>query len=261
MRPHRLTDRQFWGDSVEEQPVHERLRSARISLGQSIGPMAKLSGQRVEWLQAIEAGRFSELPRGIYARSAVRAYAAALHLDADEILRSIEPMLPAVEDPIGAMRRLNGISAAPLARDAVERPSSTPPDWRLLVSAIIDAAAMTAGLLVLVTCLVATGLPMAALDRGAAGPLFVVMMLLAGLYFIVLGGIAGHTLGEYVTGGHAAGAHAHLDLRGIAVRTRDTILRDVYFVERLGEWIGRTTATNLHWPVASYHSTAQTESK
>jgi transcriptional regulator with XRE-family HTH domain len=235
---------------VSEQAVHERLRLARVARGQSIESMADRSGLRVDWLRAIEAGRFSDLPAGVYARSAVRAYAAALQLNVNEILLLSAPLLPGVEDPIMAMRRLNGIAEAPLKPERVEAPSSPTPDWRTIASSAIDAAVMAFGLLVLVTCIIAMGLPMAALDRAAAGPIFGVMLLLATLYYVVFGGIVGQTVGELLTGGHASPDPARLDLRAVAMRTQHALLRESYFVEHLGEWVGRTTAANWHWPLA-----------
>jgi len=212
--------------------------------------MAERSGLRVDWLRAIEAGRFSDLPSGVYARSALRAYASALKLNVNEILLLSGPLLPGVEDPITAMRRLNGIAEAPLKHERVAARSSATPDWRAIAASAIDAAVMAFGLLVLVTCTIAMGLPMAALDRAAAGPIFAVMLLLATLYYIVFGGIVGQTVGELLIGGHAAPDRERLDLRTVAMRTQQALLRESYFVEQLGAWVGRTTAAYWHWPLA-----------
>jgi transcriptional regulator with XRE-family HTH domain len=235
---------------VSEQTVHERLRLARVARGQSIESMAERSGLRVDWLRAIEAGRFSDLPAGVYARSALRAYASALKLNVNEILLLSGPLLPGVEDPITAMRRLNGIAEAPPKHERVPAPSSATPDWRTIAASAIDAAVMALGLLVLVTCTIAMGLPMAALDRAAAGPIFAVILLLATLYYIVFGGIVGQTVGELLTGGDVSPDRERLDLRTVAMRTQQALLRESYFVEHLGEWVGRTTAAYWHWPLA-----------
>lgn len=235
-----------------DELIHERLRLARMSRGLTIESMAQRSGVRAEWLRAIDAGRFTDLPAGIYARSAMRAYAAALNLNVNEILRLSAPFLPSVEDPIDAMRRLNGITVSAPSQP-VERPSSTVPDWRVIVASAIDAAAMAFGLIVLVTCTVAIGLPMSMLDRAAAGPLFAVMVLLAALYFIVFGGIVGTTIGEYVIGGGKSAQPARLNLEAVATRTRDAILRDSLFVEQLGVWVGRSVGTNWHWALDNFH--------
>lgn len=236
-----------------DESVHERLRLARMARGLTIELMAERSGVRAEWLRAIDAGRFGDLPAGIYARSAMRAYAAALSLNVNEILRLSAPLLPSVEDPIDAMRRLNGITVHLQSEPPVEKPSSTAlPDWRVIVASAIDAATMAFGLIVLVTCTVAIGLPMSMLDRGAAGPLFSVMLLVAVLYFVVFGGMVGTTIGDYAIGGGTSAEPARLNLQAVATRTRDAILRDSYFVEQLGEWVGRSIPGNRHWPLHTF---------
>jgi transcriptional regulator with XRE-family HTH domain len=247
----RVADRRIEVVVVADELVHERLRLARLARGLTIESMAKRSGVRAEWLHAIDSGRFNDLPAGIYARSAMRAYAAALNLNVNEILRLSAPLLPSVEDPIDAMRRLNGIATAAPAAHPVEKHSVTAPDWRVIAASTIDAGAMALGLLVLVTCTVAMGLPMSVLDRTAAGPLFAVMLLVAVFYYVVFGGIVGRTVGEYVIAGGSSAEPARLNLHGVATRTREAILRDSYFIERLGEWIGRSLSRHWHWPLAN----------
>ena len=238
---------------MAEELVHERLRLARMACGLTIESMATRSGVRAEWLRAIDSGRFTDLPAGIYARSAMRAYAAALNLNVNEILRLCAPLLPAVEDPIHAMRRLNGIAVPVLPDEPVEQPVSNAPDWRVIGASVIDAAAMAFGLIVLVTCTIGMGLPMSALDRTAAGPLFSVMLLVAVFYFIVFGGVVGATIGEYVIGGGRSVQPVRVNLQGVVTRTRDAILRDTYFVEQLGQWVGRTVPGHWHSPLDSFH--------
>jgi len=246
-----VADRRIEVVVVGDELVHERLRLARLARGLTIESMAKRSGVRAEWLHAIDSGRFSELPAGIYARSAMRAYAAALNLNVNEILRLSAPLLPSVEDPLDAMRRLNGIATAPPAAHPVEKQSVTAPDWRVIAASAIDAGAMALGLLVLVTCTIGMGLPMSVLDRTAAGPLFAVMFLVAVLYYVVFGGIVGQTVGEYVIAGGASAEPARLNLHAVGSRTRDAILRDAYFVERLGQWVGRSLSGHWHTPLAN----------
>ena len=81
----------------------------------------------------------------------------------------------------------------------------------------------------------------------------VVMLLVAVLYFTVLGGIIGTTIGEYVIAGGKSAQPARLNLQGVAARTRDAILRDSHFVEQLGLWVGRSMGINWHWPLDSFH--------
>jgi hypothetical protein len=237
---------------VGDELIHERLRLARMARGLTIESMAKQSGVRADWLRAIDAGRFADLPPGIYARSAMRAYAAALNLNVNEILRLSSALLPSVEDPIDGMRRMNGITVHTRSEPPIEKPSSTVPDWRVIAASAIDAATMAFGLIVLVTCTVAVGLPMSMLDRAAAGPLFSVVLLVAVLYFVVFGGIVGTTIGAYVMGGGMSAEPARLNLQAVATRTRDAILRDSYFFEQLGQWVGRSMPGNWHWPLHTF---------
>ena len=67
--------------------VSEILRYARQSAGYSLRDVADALCLRVGQLEAIENGRFSELPATVYAIGFVRAYAEFLDLDANEIVR------------------------------------------------------------------------------------------------------------------------------------------------------------------------------
>jgi hypothetical protein len=154
------------------------------------------------------------------------------------------------------MRRLNGFAlparVPAVAPERVESFSRTPPlpDWRLFAASIIDAAVMAFTFLVVVTCTVGMGLPINALDRSAGGPLFLVTIVLTACYFVFFGGVVGQTAGEYLTGLAPQSGPTPLDLRAVALRTRMSICRDSYFIELLGEWIGRWTIGGWHWILA-----------
>jgi len=239
---------------VSEEAIYQRLRRLRIARGESLSSFAARHGMRVEFLRAIEEGRFQDLPTGIYARAAVRAHASALGLDPEEILAICSPLLPAVEDPIEAIGRLRGLPRRPRpaaidAENAIQSQTRgvsdrvTLPSWRMAAASVIDAGAMAAMLLALVTFTVGMGVPVSALG-GPAAPAFCLMVsVLSGCYFIVLGGIVGVTAGEYLTGARASATeHQRLDLRAVAARTRQSVLRDACFIELLGKWIGRFIA-------------------
>jgi len=239
---------------VSEEAIYQRMRRLRIARGESLSSFAARHGMRVEFLRAIEEGRFQDLPTGIYARAAVRAHASALGLDPEEILAICAPLLPAVEDPIVAIGRLKGLPPRPrpsaadveniiqsqtrLASDKVQ-----PPSWRMAAASVIDAAVMAVMLLGLVTCTVGMGVPVSALG-GAAAPAFCLMAsVLSGCYFIVLGGVMGVTAGEYLAGAQAQTTEPRrLDLRAVAARTGQSFLRDACFIGRLGKWMGRLIA-------------------
>src|SRR5262249_55844533 len=221
-----------------------------MARGESCESLSTRTGVRIEWVRAIEAGQFQELPPGIYGRSAIRAQANALGLDAKKVLEACATLLPPVEDPISAMRRLNGIVPLAPGSGTPEKSSTALPDWRLIAASFIDAGAMAFTLLVVITSTVAMGLPISALDRSAGGPLFLVTFVLTACYFVFFGGIVGRTAGEYLTGVQTSPEPARLDLRAVAIRTRQSIFRDSYFIELLGEWIGRRTVGGWHWLIA-----------
>jgi hypothetical protein len=54
-------------------------------------------------LRNLDEGRFERLPSGLYARSYVRAFAAAVGLDAEEALASVEHLLPGAPEPVPAL--------------------------------------------------------------------------------------------------------------------------------------------------------------
>ena len=244
---------------MSEVPVLDQLRQARMARGESCQNLSKRTGVRIEWIRAIEAGQFQELPPGIYGRAAIRAHATALGLDSAEVLAACATLLAPVEDPIAALRRLNGFAhpqpQAEPVRAAPESSTVSLPDWRLVAASVIDAGAMAFTLLVVITGTVAMGLPISALDRSAGGPLFLVTFVLTGCYFAFFGGIVGRTAGEFLSGLQPSSPEpARLDLRAVAIRTRQSIFRDSYFIELLGEWIGRRTVGGWHWLIAHAQS-------
>ena len=246
---------------MSNQTVQEQLRRARIGRGESLVSIAARSGSRVELLQAIEDGRFQDLPTGLYARVAVRRYAGAVGLDPDEILALCAPLLPAVEDPITALGRLRGLPAPrwrqpetaatkavstirdPARQEAHDEAPLEWPSWRMLAASVLDASAVLAMLLAVVTCTVAMGVPMSALGRVAAPAFALMAFVLGGCYFVVLGGIVGATPGEQAVGLRSETVDQQpLDLRAVAARTLQCIFRDAFFIELAGKWIGRSIA-------------------
>ena len=67
--------------------VGGELRAARERLGWSLEDVSACLRIRLKVLQAIEAGRFGELPAGVYALGFARSYAKLLGLDAEEVAR------------------------------------------------------------------------------------------------------------------------------------------------------------------------------
>jgi hypothetical protein len=77
---------------------HARI-SSRLSL-QQIGVRTALSPSV---LRNLDEGRFELLPSGVYARSYVRTFAAAVGLDPEAALTELEHLLPGAPDPLPAL--------------------------------------------------------------------------------------------------------------------------------------------------------------
>lgn len=74
-------------ESRPPQTVGMMLRSARLRRGEDIEHVAALLRLRPSYVEAIEQGRYDELPGAAYALGFVRAYAEHLGLDGHEVVR------------------------------------------------------------------------------------------------------------------------------------------------------------------------------
>ena len=204
--------------------VHERLRQARLSTGKSLQVLSQRIGVREGLLRTIEEGCFARLPPGIYARAAIRSYAAAVGLDATEILAACAGELPEVEEPIGGLGRLRGGRVSPAspskARPASESIPAHPFSWRPFGAAAIDAGVVAVLLACLVVCArVATAVPLATLGASASAAFAMMGVLFGASYFVWIGGLTGATAGERVAGlSPRSDGASHITLRAIAAR-------------------------------------------
>jgi hypothetical protein len=71
-------------------PLHD----ARVQRGISLHAIASTTRLSPRIVEALDKGRFTEIPAGIYARSYVRAFATAVGLDADVALGALGDSLP-----------------------------------------------------------------------------------------------------------------------------------------------------------------------
>ena len=185
--------------------LHERLRQARQQRGLSLAAIARDRGVREYNLVLIERDAFEELPTGLYGRSAVRAYASAVGICAEDALAEVGDRLRAPEDPMDGLARVRGIER-PLQRRAIEvaasvaHPALGGLPWRPQVATLIDAAILIAIDLALVqlTALVA-GVRAADILRGALPSMLLLFILIAGVYYVLLGGIRRATIGARLT--------------------------------------------------------------
>lgn len=231
-------------------PVNERLRLARVAMGDDRATIAQRIGVRESLLAAIEQGQFSELPRGIYGRAAIRSYAVALQLDAAQVLADCDALLPPLDDPIDALARLRGVRSWRSAASTAPAPAAPPPQsdfgaaCRPLAAAAVDGGVIMGllFLLVVVTMLFcgATG---ARFGQSAAAAFGTVGAVLAWCYFACFGGIAGATIGERMVGLPARQAvTGATDLHAVLVRTTQYLTRDVSSIRTLGDVVARASA-------------------
>ncbi len=216
---------------MDDLPVNERLKQARLRRGEDIATIARRIGVRERLLLTIDEGRFGELPTGIYARTAVRLYAKGVALDADEIIAACESLLPVQEDPVSDLARLRGLKPAttrkpPLVRASpvVSAPHSAAeslpfPPWRPLAAVALDGFVVATLLLVAVAGTMTLSGGRASSLGPAAAPVFAVLgVVLGSCYFLFFGGIACATAGERLVGmrvgRRSPRAHRSADGRG-----------------------------------------------
>jgi cytoskeleton protein RodZ len=79
--------------------VGQMLREAREALGMDLARVAEVTRIRQHFLEAIEAGRFTDLPGSAYAPAFLRGYAACVGLDVERVMQvyrsADKPALPA----------------------------------------------------------------------------------------------------------------------------------------------------------------------
>jgi transcriptional regulator with XRE-family HTH domain len=203
------------------------LRRIRMAKGLSLTEISRRTRIGVGYLRKIEEGSLAALPPGFYARAFVRAYAEAVGVDADVVLGTLADELPAAQaaaapHPAGPTS-LGTTAAAELVPDArmhvlkqlLERhnrivnnaslaaatrlPSMTGivrPGRRLL-AATLDGLLMSSlyGGVIALTAY-ACGVTVAELIRVSGIAVFTVLGLITVLYVVMMGGIAGHTIGS-----------------------------------------------------------------
>ena len=229
----------------------QQLRLARTAHDKDAVAFSRLIGIRASHVHAIEEGRFSDLPAGIYGRAAVKAYAAACGLDSASVLADAESWLVSMDDPIVGLARLKGLRpqpSAPVEVAVLNAPREVETElssaaWRPLAAALIDALVVSALLLLVVTAAVAAlFVPVSTLDGSSPAFAFMGMLLAAG-YFLWFGGVAGATVGERAM--HISRARHHptaLTLHAIAAGALQSASEDVDCLRGLGARVGRRLA-------------------
>ena len=118
-----MTERSDAGEGVAVS-VGEELARARAVLGYSIKDVAQQLKFAPRQIEALEQGRFEQLPAGMFARGMVRAYARLLKLDAEPLVERIAGRVAVPDNAaavasarrpipiVDSMRRTNLIYAA-----------------------------------------------------------------------------------------------------------------------------------------------------
>jgi transcriptional regulator with XRE-family HTH domain len=255
------------------------LRKNRMAQGLSLTEISRRTRIGVTHLRHIEEGNFKSLPPGFYARAFVRAYAEAIGVDADIVLGELSDALPAtqgasapVPDASRAGTALLGSDAAELIPDARmqvlkqlldrhnDSVSSAPPPaaggpavgasrgLRRFLAASIDGlllASIYLGVLVLTAAF--CGVAMGELVRVAGIQVFTVLALITLLYVMLMGGVAGRTIGAMLLDVPLLErAGRPMDLGTIARRSVDCVKADVAAATDVGSLIDALLARTRH---------------
>jgi transcriptional regulator with XRE-family HTH domain len=200
------------------------LRRIRMAKGLSLTEISRRTRIGVGYLRKIEEGDLKGLPPGFYARAFVRAYAEAVGVDADVVLGNLADELPAAQaagaphpgGPQGASRtesvelipdarmhllkqildRHNTLVDGRSAEPAVVAYGAAGRLPRRLLAASIDGLGLAALYLgVLAITALSCGVSIPELVRVSGVAVFTVLGLITVLYVVMMGGVAGRTIG------------------------------------------------------------------
>lgn len=211
-----------------DNPLHR----ARVQRGIGLSQLAALTLLSARIIDKIDEGRFAELPGGLYARSYIRAFASAVGLDPEEVVRELAARLPPAEDPFPALREI-ARSGDPAWIVALNDLALSATKWvatnvagltgmtRRTMAATIDAFVllMLLAILIQVTARTCGVHPHVLLESGS-GALAAVWGILVMLYFVMLGGIGGKTPGAFISQLPAAEERTPLQLPTVLERAR-----------------------------------------
>jgi hypothetical protein len=220
--------------------THERLRRLREQKGWS--------------LDDLDRGAFSELPSGLYGRSAIRAYATAVGLQPDQVLSEVAELLPVAEDPLDGLARVRGLPRRPASPLRTSEPAgaleTAPPHdrtqrsetvrhgnlaeprseapWRPLAATGIDLGLLgVIDLALLLLTALACGTSVAVAARAAAPAMAILFVLIAALYFVLLGGVRNATVGARLAGvAEPDRMKGKLDAHAVFARARRCVVRE-----------------------------------
>jgi len=107
------------GDSASDTGVGALLRASRMRIGEDLRNVAFMLRIRYPYLEAIEDGRFEDLPGQAYAVGFIRAYADHLGLDGEEVVRRFKDDTAHDEEPRTNLRFPTPITEASVPGGAI----------------------------------------------------------------------------------------------------------------------------------------------
>jgi transcriptional regulator with XRE-family HTH domain len=242
------------------------LRRARMAQGLSLTEISRRTRIGVGHLRKIEDGDLKGLPPGFYARAFVRAYAEAVGVDSELVLGRLTDQLPAAETSAvqpeqTALPYVDAASIIPNARMQVFKQLLERHDRRIQTDRHVRSTAMKAPArgprrflaawvdLLLLATIYASVLAITAfacdvriteLVAVSGAEVFTVLALITMLYILLMGGIAGRTIGAMLL--HVPlieGPRRPLDLRAIVRRSFDCVRADVSAAAELASFVER----------------------
>jgi Helix-turn-helix domain len=228
------------------RPLHERLRTARERRGLSLIAIAKQWGVREQNLLLIEHDAFESLPTGLYGRTAVRSYAAAVGVPPDEALAEVIDRLRTPEDPMAGIARVRGLTCVnrrPGATSKVWMSAASITAWRQFAAAAVDGAVLVGiDLLLLAMTARVARVPVTDVLRVGTPSMIVLCAVIAALYFVLLGGIGRATIGaRLLQAPSGAGMLDGVDIRAVLQRGVQSALADG---SNLLRWATFVTSSN-----------------
>jgi hypothetical protein len=186
--------------------LHEARLAKRLTLAQ-LGARTALSSAVLE---KIDAGKFHELPGGVYARSYVRTFAIEVGLDPGGVLNELGPLLPVARDPFPLLEEVRSTPQA----------AGRHPQLARCRAAALDALVLLAGVVIPIVLLASwsTGVDVGTLFAGSGGALGLFCALPLVFYFVLFDGVGGGTPGCRMFGLAEASGPAPLTLPDILRR-------------------------------------------
>jgi hypothetical protein len=190
--------------------AHTHLHKARLARRVTLAELSIRTALSSAVLEKIDAGRFHELPGGVYARSYVRAFALEVGLDPGSTLTELEPLLPVARDPFPVLQEVRSVPQETALHQQLARCTAAALDASLLLVAVVMPVVLLASWSI--------GVDVRTLLADAGGALGAFCALPLLMYFLLFDGIGGGTPGCRAFGLVEAGTRTRLKLPEILRR-------------------------------------------